>query len=36
MKKCILVCANCHRGIHNGYLEIPQNWQELYDDEIAN
>ena len=36
MKKCVLVCANCHRGIHNGYLEIPQNWQELYDNEIAN
>ena len=36
MKKCILVCANCHRGIHSYQLEIPNNWKEFYDDEIAN
>lgn len=35
MKKCILVCANCHRGIHNGYLQIPNNYETFYDDEIA-
>ena len=26
-KKCILVCANCHRGIHAGYIEIPKNYK---------
>ena len=36
MKKCILVCANCHRGIHQGYYQVPQNYQQLYDNEIAN
>jgi len=35
MKKCILVCANCHRGIHSGYYEIPNNWKDYYDEEIA-
>lgn len=35
LKKCILVCANCHRGIHSNDLEIPDNWQEFYDDDIA-
>lgn len=34
-KKCILVCANCHRGIHAGYVEIPNNYQSFYDEEIA-
>lgn len=24
--KCILVCANCHRGIHAGYYKVPENW----------
>ena len=23
-RKCILVCANCHRGIHAGYYEVPE------------
>ncbi len=22
LKGCILVCSNCHRGIHNGYIKI--------------
>lgn len=35
-KKCILVCANCHRGIHAGILQIPENWQNFYNIEIAN
>lgn len=35
MKKCILVCANCHRGIHNNYFQIPENWESFYDEEIA-
>lgn len=35
MKKCILVCSNCHRGIHQGYYQIPENWKELYQEEVA-
>lgn len=35
-KKCILVCANCHRGIHSGFVEIPANWQTYYNEEVAN
>ncbi len=35
LKKCILVCANCHRGIHQGIYQVPENWQELYDNEVA-
>lgn len=34
-KKCILVCSNCHRGIHAGHLTIPSDYQKFYDDEIA-
>ena len=29
-KKCILVCANCHRGIHAGYIEIPKNYKDFF------
>lgn len=35
MKKCILVCSNCHRGIHYNIYEVPSNWKEFYDEEIA-
>lgn len=24
-RKCVLLCANCHRGVHAGYLELPLN-----------
>lgn len=34
-KKCILVCANCHRGIHHEGIAVPSNWEELFDKEIA-
>lgn len=34
-KKCILVCSNCHRGIHAGYYQVPENWHELYNEEVA-
>ena len=36
MHKCILVCANCHRGIHYGYLKVPNNYKEFYDEDVAN
>lgn len=35
MKKCILVCANCHRGIHQNYIQIPQNWKQLFNEQRA-
>ena len=25
LKKCILICANCHNEIHAGITEIPEN-----------
>lgn len=34
-RKCILVCANCHRGIHSNNLEVPTNWREFYNEEVA-
>lgn len=35
-RKCILVCANCHRGIHAGYLQIPSNYKDFFNEEKAN
>lgn len=35
MKKCILVCSNCHRGIHSNNLTIPENWKDFYNNDIA-
>lgn len=34
-KKCVLLCSNCHRGVHAGYYQVPENWRELYNEEIA-
>lgn len=34
-KKCILVCANCHRGVYAGYYQVPENYQELFDNKQA-
>lgn len=36
LKKCILICSNCHKGIHAGYLEVPFNWKEFYNNDVAN
>lgn len=36
LRKCILVCSNCHRGIHAGYVKIPENYYSFYNEEIAN
>ncbi len=33
-KKCVLVCSNCHRGIHAGYIKIPENWQSFFREDI--
>ena len=35
LRKCILVCANCHRGIHSNNLTIPDNWQDFFNEQIA-
>lgn len=36
-KKCILVCANCHREIHSGYYSIEELEQyKVFDTELAN
>lgn len=34
-KKCILVCANCHRGIHAGYIQIPVNYKNFFNEKRA-
>lgn len=36
VKKCILVCANCHRGIHYHNIPIPLDWEKLYNEDVAN
>lgn len=37
MKKCILVCANCHREIHNGlYSQEELKQKQFFDEEIIN
>lgn len=34
-RKCVLLCANCHRGVHAGVLTIPNNFQDFYDEDVA-
>lgn len=34
VRKCALVCSNCHKGLHGGYLTLPDNW-DFYDEEFA-
>lgn len=34
LKKTILVCSNCHRGIHNNIYKVPDNWKDFYDYEV--
>ena len=36
VRKCILVCANCHRGIHNNIYEIPINWKNFLNKDKVN
>lgn len=35
LKKCVLVCANCHRGIHGGHLKVPTEWPTFYNETLA-
>ena len=34
-RKCVLLCANCHRGVHAGYLELPSNAEIFFNEERA-
>lgn len=34
-RKCVLLCANCHRGVHAGYLELPSNVEVFFNEERA-
>lgn len=33
LKKCILLCANCHREVHHGYIELPDKYQ-IFDESL--
>lgn len=33
VKKCFLLCANCHRGVHCGYYENPK--EHIFNEELA-
>ena len=35
MKKCVLLCSNCHKGVHAQYYTIPSDWEKYYDEEAA-
>ena len=35
VQKCVLLCANCHRGVHANILTIPDNWKDFFDNDIA-
>ena len=29
VKKCILLCSNCHRELHDGLIKLPKNYQKF-------
>lgn len=33
VKKCFLLCANCHRGVHSGYYNTPT--EHIFDEQLA-
>lgn len=33
VKKCFLLCANCHRGVHSGYYNTPI--EHIFDEQLA-
>lgn len=35
LRKCILLCANCHREFHNGILELPDEYK-TFNEEYVN
>ena len=34
-RKCVLLCANCHRGLHAGHLELPENVKDFFNEARA-
>ena len=34
-RKCVLLCANCHRGVHAGYFELPLEGNIYFNEERA-
>ena len=34
-RKCVLLCANCHRGVHAGYLELPKGAEYFFNEKRA-
>lgn len=34
-RKCVLLCANCHRGVHAGYLELPKGAEYSFNEKRA-
>lgn len=34
-RKCVLLCANCHRGVHSGYYELPLEDNIYFNEERA-
>jgi hypothetical protein len=32
----VLLCSNCHRGVHAGHLKIPDNYESFFSEERAN
>ena len=35
-KKCVLLCSNCHKGVHANFYEIPLDWKKSFNEERAN
>ena len=35
LRKCILVCANCHRGIHANKILVPEDWNKFFNENRA-
>ena len=31
-RKCIMICSNCHKGVHGGHINIPDNAQRFNED----
>ena len=35
LKKCIMLCANCHREVHAGITELPEKYQ-IFDESLIS
>lgn len=36
LRKCIMVCSNCHRGIHSNDVVVPANWTDYFNETVAS